>query len=100
MKEKAMKRIPSVELWLALAIVALIFSLALATGCKVEKPPFPNPEPTPAPTIVVVEPTAVPSDAATCYVKVPPGTPPICRNAAGAQVPCPAQMGDLAVCGN
>jgi hypothetical protein len=96
-----MKRILSVELWLALAIVALIFSLALATGCKVEKPPFPNPEPTPAPTIVVIEPTAVPEEnIATCYVKVPPGTPPVCRNGKGAQVPCPAQMGDLIECGS
>jgi hypothetical protein len=99
-----MKRILSVELSLALAIVALIFSLA--TGCKVKPPPSPSPEPTPEatrtriPTIVVVEPTVTPGDGspATCYVPVPRGSPPFCRNASGVQATCPANMAGLPTC--
>jgi multidrug efflux pump subunit AcrA (membrane-fusion protein) len=80
----------------------LVLSLAAAIGMAAglacgKKAPGPTPEPTPAPTIVVVEPT--PSTDAVCAVaNLPAGTPPICKDAAGAQVVCPVDTSALPEC--
>ena len=77
---------------------ALLLLALLSVACKGKEAPPPNPEPTPAPTIVVEpEPTAV--AGATCVVgDMPAGNPPVCKDAAGAQVPCPVDLSGLPEC--
>ena len=80
------------------AIAVLVLVAAVAVGCKNDRP-GPLPEPTPT---AVVLPTATPApdpDAAVCYVAdVSRGTPPVCKNATGGLVTCPADMSPLPPC--
>jgi hypothetical protein len=73
-------------------VVAFLFVLGLTVACPKKEEPGPEPEPTPEATIVVV-------GEAVCYVaNLPVGTPPVCKDAGGSQVNCPADMSAIPAC--
>lgn len=78
------------------AALAAPLLLVLSVACGGKESPGPTPEPT---AVVVVLPTAIPSNAPICYVPdLPRGTPPICKNAAGEMVTCPVDTSGLPAC--
>jgi hypothetical protein len=92
MKEATMRNLIA-----ALAAV-LVLALLSIVGCGKEAP-GPTPEPTPIVIDLTPGPSATPSTDAVCFVaNLPSGTPPICKDAAGAQVVCPVDTSGLSEC--
>jgi len=77
-------------------ILSVMFLAITASGACSKEKPGPAPEPTKVEVPTPAPPP--PSDVATCYVPVPHGTPPVCKNAAGEQVTCPVSMAGLPAC--
>jgi hypothetical protein len=68
--------------------LALVVAIAVISCKKTETNP---PPPTPVPTVV--------SSAAVCtFHNLPAGTPPVCHDASGANVPCPDNYASLPEC--